>query len=93
MDYKYKNVSYKGANFALELWDSAGQERFRTIVYNYFNLSKAACVVFDITSEESLNDAKMWLQQLVLHCGNEIPKILLGNKSDLLDPQKLEEQV
>lgn len=51
MDYKYKNVSYKGANFALELWDSAGQERFRTIVYNYFNLSKAACVVFDITSE------------------------------------------
>ena len=89
MDYKFKNVFYEKANFALELWDSAGQERFRTIVYNYFNLSKAACVVFDITNEESLNDAKMWLQQLVLHCGNEIPKILLGNKCDLLDPQKL----
>jgi GTPase SAR1 family protein len=70
MDYKFKNVSYQGANFALELWDSAGQERFRTIVYNYFNLSKAACVVFDIINEDSLNDAKMWLQQLVLHCGN-----------------------
>lgn len=33
------------------------------------------------------------MQQLVLHCGNEIPKILLGNKSDLLDPNKLSEQV
>jgi GTPase SAR1 family protein len=50
-------------------------------------------VVFDITNEESLNDAKMWLQQLVLHCGNEIPKILLGNKCDLLDHQKLADQI
>jgi GTPase SAR1 family protein len=56
-------------------------------------LSKAACIVFDITNEDSLNDAKTWLQQLVLHCGNEIPKILLGNKSDLLTPAKLNEQL
>jgi GTPase SAR1 family protein len=35
----------------------------------------------------------MWLQQLVLHCGNEIPKILLGNKCDLLDYKQLEEQI
>ncbi len=35
----------------------------------------------------------MWMQQLVLHCGNEIPKILLGNKSDKLDPVALKEQV
>lgn len=91
IDYRFKKVSYEGQAFNLELWDSAGQERYRTIVYNYFNLSKAACVVFDITNEESLKDARNWLEQLVLHCGKEIPKILLGNKSDLLTPAKLEE--
>jgi GTPase SAR1 family protein len=32
----------------------------------------------------------MWLQQLVLHCGNEIPKILLGNKCDLFEYEKLQ---
>ena len=35
----------------------------------------------------------MWMQQLVLHCGNDIPKLLLGNKCDLLDPTKLEQQI
>lgn len=91
IDYRFKKVSYSGTEFNLELWDSAGQERYRTIVYNYFKLSKAACIVFDITNEESLTDAKIWLQQLVLHCGNEIPKIILANKADLLDPVKLKE--
>ena len=43
--------------------------------------------------EDSLNDAKNWMQQLVNHCGNEIPKLLLGNKSDLLTPVALEEQL
>jgi small GTP-binding protein len=93
IDYRFKKVSYENTSFNLELWDSAGQERYRTIVYNYFSLSKAAVIVFDITSEESLSEAKMWMQQLVLHCGNEIPKVLLGNKSDKLDREALKEQV
>lgn len=59
-------------------------------MYNYFNLSKAACVVFDITSEDSLKDARNWLEQFVLHCGKDIPKVLLANKIDLLAPEKLQ---
>jgi GTPase SAR1 family protein len=43
-------------------------------------------VVFDITSEDSLKDAKEWLEQFVLHCGKEVPKILIGTKCDLLQP-------
>jgi small GTP-binding protein len=93
IDYRFKKVTYANTTFNLELWDSAGQERYRTIVYNYFTLSKAACVVFDLTNEDSLTDAKTWLQQLVLHCGNDIPKLLLGNKSDLLTPVSLNEQL
>ena len=49
--------------------------------------------MFDLTNEDSLADAKTWLQQLVLHCGNDIPKLLLGNKSDLLNPTALTEQL
>lgn len=93
IDYRFKKVTHANTTFNLELWDSAGQERYRTIVYNYFTLSKAACVVFDLTNEDSLADAKVWLQQLVLHCGNDIPKLLLGNKSDLLNPTALTEQL
>ncbi|XP_031472918.1 GTP-binding protein ryh1 [Nymphaea colorata] len=84
VDYRFKKVVHEGSEFNLELWDSAGQERYRTIVYNYFTLSKAAVVVFDLTDESSLVDARTWMQQLVLHCGSDIPIVLLGNKSDLI---------
>jgi GTPase SAR1 family protein len=54
-------------------------------VYNYFFLSQAAVVVFDLTDLSSLEEAKVWLQQVEAHCGEELPKVLLGNKLDLLD--------
>ena len=69
----------------VELWDTAGHERYRTIVYNYFFLSQAAAVVFDLTDPSSLEEAKVWLQQVEAHCGERLPKVLLGNKLDLLD--------
>ena len=49
--------------------------------------------MFDITNEESLKDARNWMEQLILHCGKDIPKILLANKCDLLDPEKLKEEL
>lgn len=93
IDYRFKKVEHEGESYNLELWDSAGQERYRTIVYNYFKLSKAACVVFDITNEESLKDAKNWMEQLILHCGKDIPKVLIANKCDLYDPEKLQSEL
>ena len=85
LDYRTKKVVKDGETFNLELWDSAGQERYRTIVFNYFKHSKAACVVFDITTPQSLEDARFWFKQLSIHCGDDIPKVLIGNKADLLN--------
>jgi len=40
-----------------------------------------------------LKDAKNWLEQFVLHCGKDIPKVLLGNKSDLLSAEDLKQKL
>ncbi len=69
LDYRSKKITMNGETFNMELWDSAGQERYRTIVFNYFKLSKAACVVFDITNPSSLEETKFWLKQVNNHCG------------------------
>ena len=45
--------------------------------------------MFDLTNLSSLNDVENWMEQLNIHCGKDIPKIVLGNKSDLLDPSDL----
>ena len=93
LDYRLKKVKKNGENFNLELWDSAGQERYRTIVFSYFKHSKAACVVFDITNPKSLEDCRFWFKQLSVHCGDDIPKVLIGNKSDMLKEMSDKEQL
>lgn len=80
---------YNNKKYTFELYDSAGHERYRSIVYNYFRDVRGAIVVFDLTEEESLEEAKIWLRQLLLHCGENLPLILIGNKSDALTEDEL----
>lgn len=61
VDYRFKQVTAGGHTFNLELWDTAGQERYKTIVYSFFKLSKAACIVFDLTNQTSFNDVDNWI--------------------------------
>ena len=45
----------------LQLWDTAGDEKLRHITRNYYNGAAAACVVYDVTSRDSLTVAKAWI--------------------------------
>ena len=67
IDVLTKVVSHAGKSYRLELWDTAGHERYRTVVYNYFYLANAALVIFDISDESSLDEARKWLTQIRLH--------------------------
>ena len=58
-------------------------------MYNYFRDAQGAVVVFDLTDESSLEEAKVWLRQIMLHCDCSIPLILLGNKADLFNQEEL----
>eukprot|EP00345_Euplotes_harpa_P009329 CAMPEP_0168341960 /NCGR_PEP_ID=MMETSP0213-20121227/15055_1 /TAXON_ID=151035 /ORGANISM="Euplotes harpa, Strain FSP1.4" /LENGTH=112 /DNA_ID=CAMNT_0008348657 /DNA_START=46 /DNA_END=385 /DNA_ORIENTATION=- len=51
-------------NVTLQIWDTAGQERFRSIVSNYYKDAHCAIVVFDITSKESFDAAKTWIDDV-----------------------------
>jgi len=66
----------------LQLWDTAGQERFRTITSNYYKRAHAIFLVYDVSNEQSFDNLSTWLNDILLFRGT-IPKILLGNKSDL----------
>lgn len=45
----------------LQLWDTAGDEKLRSITRNYYNGASAACIVYDVTSADSLQVAKDWI--------------------------------
>lgn len=61
IDFLVKNVTHKGKTFRLQLWDTAGQQRFRSLIPNYLKDAKCALIVIDVTSRASLNSAESWL--------------------------------
>lgn len=80
-----KHKMEDGKIIKMNLWDTAGQETYRSIVSSYFKDICGAIIMFDITNHASFNNVNSWLKQLkhLNSCYHEHPIILVGNKTDL----------
>ncbi|KAK3646566.1 hypothetical protein LTR56_000470 [Elasticomyces elasticus] len=67
----------------LSLWDTAGQEQYKSITRSYFRGASGALLVFDITRRQTFNSVTSWLHDLRQIAEEDIVIILVGNKSDL----------
>lgn len=76
----------------LQIWDTAGQERFRNITSSYYRGCNGIIVVFDLTRNKSLKNVEMWLQEIEKYALNSVVKLLVGNKSDLVDEREVTRQ-
>ena len=72
-------------NVQLSLWDTAGQETYKSITRSYFRGASGALLVFDITRRSTFESATGWLHDLRQIAEEDIVVILVGNKSDLAD--------
>ncbi|NXI52377.1 RAB17 protein, partial [Chloroceryle aenea] len=72
------------ATVKLEIWDTAGQEKYQSVCHLYYRGAHAALLIYDITHKETLNRAKLWLRELEKEfLPDEIIIALVGNKMDL----------
>lgn len=85
-----KLVTVEGRRIALLIYDTAGQERFRTLVERYFIGAIGALMVYDVTNRESFENLPTWSRQVDRHAGQAL-KIVIGNKIDLIDERIVEE--
>ncbi|TKA68632.1 hypothetical protein B0A55_07370 [Friedmanniomyces simplex] len=67
----------------LSLWDTAGQETYKSITRSYFRGASGALLVYDITRRATFNSVTSWLHDLRQIAEDDIVVILVGNKSDL----------
>lgn len=76
-----------------EIWDTLGQEKFRSMNRIFYKDVNAAILVFDITRKESFEQIKLfWFNEIKEKItGNNITAVLCGNKSDLTQYQEIEE--
>ena len=84
-------VFVNGESIVYHVWDTAGQETFRTIVPLYFRDAVCAMIVFSLADIDSFNSLDDWLDLLYQNVPTKIPVILVANKSDIPNPS-VEEQ-
>ena len=83
VDFETKTIKYKNNSYLIRLFDTAGQERFRSISQNFYLVGEAYFIVFDLTNENSLNAIPYWINSLKEKKDNYNNIIILGNKDDL----------
>lgn len=84
VDFKIRTLNLDGKTVKMQIWDTAGQERFRTITSSYYRGAHGIAVVYDVTDMESFNNVKQWLSEIEKHASDNVNKLLIGNKSDLV---------
>ena len=89
VEFGAKNIQLNDKIYRIQIWDTAGQENFRSITRAYYKNSVCALVVYDISNKESFNNISSWVED----CKNQSPKtifmVLVGNKSDLEDKRQV----
>ena len=82
VENKVKMIKTDKFNVKLQIWDSAGQERFKSITKSFFRNANGILFVYDITNRKTFHSVKDWIKDSELNATN-FEKILLGNKIDL----------
>ena len=82
VDNETQTLDYKNKKYLITLYDTAGQERFRSITKSYYNMADGFLLMFDITDEKSLLAVKDWIEDIKYHNSSNI-FLILGNKDDL----------
>lgn len=67
----------------MSIWDTAGQEQHHALNTIYYRGAQGALIVYDITDLDSFSKMSMWVSELRQQCGDKLPIIIVGNKSDL----------
>ncbi|SAM09710.1 hypothetical protein [Absidia glauca] len=85
VDFKIRTIELDGKTVKLQIWDTAGQERFRTITSSYYRGAHGIIIVYDVTDQDSFNNVEQWIREVDRYAAEDIEKVLIGNKNDLVD--------
>ena len=85
VEFGAKNIQINDQIYRIQIWDTAGQENFRSITRAYFKNCVCAMVCYDITCRKSFENIQNWLQDVHDQSPKTVLIVLIGNKIDLED--------
>ncbi|CAK66413.1 unnamed protein product (macronuclear) [Paramecium tetraurelia] len=89
VDFKTKTIALGEHNVKLQIWDTAGQDRFRTITCSYYRGAQGIIIVYDITDRESFENVKTWMAEIDKYASESVNRLLVGNKADITERREV----
>jgi len=83
IDSKSRTIIHEGVRVKLNIVDTGGQEKFRDLTSGFFRHSHGIIVMFDLTNKNTFNNVKSWVKSSNDHNCEHVPKVVVGNKSDV----------
>ena len=88
LDYRLVNLEYKSKPIKLQIWDTAGQDRFKSITKNYYKGANGMLILYDITNKKTFDDITNWITEINEESSNVIINCI-GHKKDLENKRKV----
>jgi len=89
IDHKIKTIKHQGKLMKVEIWDTAGQEKYRSLTRRYYEGVSGIILVFDVCDESSLQNLNhYWLPKILENADEHIDLAIVGNKTDLMNERE-----
>lgn len=89
IEFGTKILEVSGKVVRLQIWDSAGQENYRSITRAYYRNTICTVLVYDVTSRKSFENIKVWFDEAKTYGNENMYFVLLGNKCELETPREV----
>ncbi|CAI2351434.1 unnamed protein product [Caenorhabditis sp. 36 PRJEB53466] len=90
VDFTMKTLTVDGKRVKLQIWDTGGQERFRTITQSYYRSANGIVLCYDITCKQSFGSLQRWIDDVSKFAAPNVVKLLIGTKCDLENQRSIE---
>ena len=85
VDHVMKNIEHMNKSVKIQIWDTAGQDRFREPALQYYRGAVGIILVFDLTDEKSFANVDYWLNRIRENGDKGAELLLIGNKVDMIN--------
>jgi len=93
VDFKTKQIDLDDRLIKLQIWDTAGHEKFRTITTSYYKSAHAIIILYDITQKASFDHIRNWITEIDKFGKQGVLKVIVGNKLDMENNRKITKEV
>ena len=92
VEFGIKFIEIDNLKLKIQIWDTAGMERYRSLTSSYYKGAKGVIIVFDLCRKKTFENIDNWINDFKLKADEDAVILLIGNKSDLINQREVDIQ-